>query len=231
MNLNQLRQYVWNQTDTTALDLPSETIDSYLDEAFNRTIAAESAWPFYQQTWELTVAPGDAGVDLPSDVNLPGVLSVVEQPRGALLEYIGSEEAERRFSTQEYGAGPSRYFSIWNNRLRLWPLSRSDEPREVILRGFRKPLTTFSASTGEVDADGRLHRPLAHYAIALAYAREEDEVLERTYMERWQRDVEMARKAIMESIRNRPVVMHGNWPRTRGRIGSYTPSTIIINPP
>lgn len=231
MNLTQLQQYVWAQTDTTALDLPPEIVASYIDEAFNRTIAAESAWPFYQQSWELTVAAGDAGVDLPVDVNLPGVLSVVEKPRGSMLEYIAEEEAERRFSTQEYGAGPSRYFSIWNRHLRLWPLSRSDDDRLVALRGFRKPLTTFDVSTGEVDADPRLHRPLAHYAVALAYAREEDEVLERTYMERWQRDVEIARKAIMEPARNRPVVMHGNWPRSRARSGRYTPSTIIINPP
>ena len=38
----------------------------------------------------------------------------------------------------------------------------------------------------EPDCDIRLHQLLAHYAIALCYAQQEDEVLEDVYMKRWQ---------------------------------------------
>ena len=52
--------------------------------------------------------------------------------------------------------------------------------------------------------------------ISLAYAQQEDDVLEDRYMKRWQQDVEMARSAIMEPARNRPIVMYGNWRQRRG---------------
>ena len=41
-------------------------------------------------------------------------------------------------------------------------------------------------ASAEPDCDVRLHQLLAHYAIALCYAQQEDEVLEDVYMKRWQ---------------------------------------------
>jgi hypothetical protein len=51
---------------------------------------------------------------------------------------------------------------------------------------------------------------LISYAVALAYAQQEDEVLEGTYMNRWQADVEGARRAIMEPRHHRPLVYAGS---------------------
>ena len=52
MNLTQLTEFVWAQTDTSDFDLPAATVASYIDEAFDRTIAGENRWPFYEKTWE-----------------------------------------------------------------------------------------------------------------------------------------------------------------------------------
>lgn len=213
MNLTELQQYVWAQTDTTATDLPGATIAAYLDEAFIRTMSAENRWPFYEQGWELVQQPGSAWVDMPVDMNAPSIMSVLSTRGGGKLTQVNQEEAEERFSGTPSSGGYAVYYSIWAKRLWLWPLAHNSEPVTYIVRGSRTPLTTFDPATGQVDADPRLHRALAHYAIALAYAQQEDDVLEARYMDRWERDVTMVRKAIMDPTGNRPLVMYGNWAR------------------
>jgi hypothetical protein len=223
MNLTELQQYVWAQTDTTSVDLPGNTIAAYLEEAFIRTMSAENRWPFYEQGWELTQEPGTAWIDMPVDMNAPSIMSVMAVDGGGKLTQINQEEAESRFSGSPSSGGPVGYYSVWANRLWLWPLSHNAQPMTYIVRGSRTPLTTFDPATGQVDADPRLHRALAHYAIALAYAQQEDDVLEARYMDRWERDVSIVRQAIMDPTGNRPLVMHGNFPR-RG----YGPSTGVV---
>lgn len=215
MNQLELTQYVWNQTDTVEFDLPATTIHSYIDEAFQRTIAAENRWPSYEKTWIVTVQPGDSWATLDVDVNRPAVVAVTHEQDGYKLEQISEEEGDLRFGSELEQSGGLRpgWFSFWGDRINFWPRSAASEATNFVMRGYRKPLFTY-APTGEVDADPRLHKPLAHYAVALAYAAQEDEVLESTYMGRWQRDVEMARSAIMDTSQNRPIIMNGNFPRT-----------------
>ena len=96
---------------------------------------------------------------------------------GRKIEQISQEERSPGSATRSRRRGTAAYFSVWSNRIFLWP-RRSSHPTPIILRGYRKPLAMFDAPTGQVDADPRLHQPLAHYAMALAYAQQEDEVLE-----------------------------------------------------
>jgi hypothetical protein len=216
MNLNDLQQAVWAQTDTTSVDLSPQTIEGYLDDAFIHTIAAENRWPFYEQGWQLVQAVGVPWLDMPVDMNPPAIMSVMSVTGGPKLQQINQEEAEDRFTTRSASGGSPTYYSLWANKVWLWPMSIQTLPVEFIVRGYRKPLTTFDALSGQVDADPRLHRALAHYATALAYAQQEDDVLEGRYMERWATVVEMVRKALMDPAGNRPLVMHGNFPRRRG---------------
>lgn len=72
MNLTELQNYVWTQTDTTNSDLPANTIEDYLDEAFLRTIAAENIWPYYESQWQLVCAAGQTSMLLADNVNIPG---------------------------------------------------------------------------------------------------------------------------------------------------------------
>jgi len=216
VNLTDIQQYVWAQTDTTDVDLTGATIENYVNEAFIRTIGAENCWPFYEQNWLIPKRQGDAWLEMPIDMNPPAIMSVYALDGGPKLQQINQEEAEDRFTHTASSGGAGGYYSIWANRLWLWPLTVSDLPRDFVVRGYRRPLVTFDPATGEVDADPRLHRALAHYAVALAYAQQEDDVLEGRYMERWQQDVTMARRAIMDPAGHRPLVMNGNFNQRRG---------------
>jgi hypothetical protein len=99
-------------------------------------------------------------------------------------------------------------YSIWGNELFLWPAATYTDPVNYRLRGYRYAPLWLDVNQ-EPDCDPRLHLPLTHYAVALAYAQQEDEVLEATYMARWQADVEMAHRAIMDPVHHRPLTMAG----------------------
>jgi hypothetical protein len=216
MNLIDLQQYVWAQTDTTSVDLSGNTIEAYLDEAFTRTISIENCWPSYEQGWDLAQVVGNWWLDMPIDMNPPAIMSVYPVLGGARLTQVNQEEAEDRFTLSASAGSPPTYYSIWANKINLWPRATNTMPVNYYVRGYRKPLTTFDPVSGEVDADPRLHRCLAHYAIALAYAQQEDDVLEARSMDRWERDAGLARKAIMDPAGHRPLVMYGDFRRRRG---------------
>lgn len=227
--LGELRTYVRVQTETTASELPDATIDRFLREGFNRTIAAETTWPFYEENWVVTQTAGNAYATLPTDV---GIILALKDPsnQNFRLNMLSYEEAEDQYFRGEV-SGTASEFSIWKSIIYFWPSVTFDTDREYQLRGYRTPadwLTGATTST-EPDADSRLHLPLAHYAIALAYAQQEDLELEQQYMRRWQSDVEMARKAIMDPRHQRPVIM---GPQRISRIGAgkYRPSFTITTP-
>lgn len=105
----------------------------------------------------------------------------------------------------------------------LWPAPAQENTYDLVLRGYRQPVWDNAASTIP-DMDPRLHVVLAYYALALAYAKEEDEVMEGIYMARWTRDTTQAAKMILEPNHSRPFVMHGGSP-----IGGF--SRYTVTPP
>ena len=96
------------------------------------------------------------------------------------LVQVSNEQAEDNFSQIATTTIPV-YYTIWGGVLRLSP--DPDTGRTIRLRGYRYPSNWVAGGAGAViDADPRLHILLAHFAIALCYAQQEDEVLEDVYM-------------------------------------------------
>ena len=228
--LSELRNYVHAQTDTLESDLPSATIDRYLQEAFTRTIAAETRWPFYETIWTATQAIGDSFFDMPT--NCSELASVIDTANDRFrLRHIDYEEAEDQYFRVGNITGTASEYSIWGDVVYLWPQITFTAERSYALRGYRDP-TDWIAGVPSVttpDCDERLHFPLCHYAVALAYAQQEDEQLENVYMSRWQRDVEIIRSNIMDPRHHRPLTM---GPQRYSRIGAgrYRPSFTIDVP-
>jgi hypothetical protein len=204
--LSELRAVVRTQTQTDEADLPDQTIDVYLQQAFERTLNGETRWPFYAQAWDLVLTPGEVTMQLAGDVNVPGIMALTDKTNGVRLGMVPQIWAEDRFNAVATGsAGPVMY-SVWGSLVYLWPAPAYTEEHIYHLRGFRQPVEWLTPELSP-DCDWRLHLPLTHYACALAYAQQEDETLEATYMARWQADVELAHRAIMDPIHHRPLVM------------------------
>jgi hypothetical protein len=207
MKLTELRGHVRRQTETLEDELPNDTIDWYLRQAFDRTMAFENQWPFFEKLWTLTLPANKTTITLPGDVNPPGVLSLLDRTSGVQLEMLNFAQAEGWFGGVDPSATYPSYYSIWNGLLYLWPQMSFAESREFRLHGYRKASDWVAQGPeAEPDCDKRLHMPLIHYAIALAYAQQEDDELEDVYMQRWMQDVTRIAAAIMEPVHQKPLI-------------------------
>lgn len=218
--LAELRSKVRSQTQTTDAILTDSEVDSWLQEAFDRTIAAENQWPFYEYTWSLTLTAGSSTIAMPTSpsVEASGIVSLVDSTANARLVMVDHEWAENWYTTNPITVGTAVHYSIWADTIHFWPVTDFADDHTISLRGFRRPSDWIAdGASAEPDCDSRLHLALANYAIALAYIQQEDESLERVYMERWQKDVEMAHGAIMEPGRHRPLTMGPRYITPIGR--------------
>jgi len=226
VNLQQLREYVRVQLDVDEEELPNALLDSYFTEAFLRTISMENRWPFYESRWTVNKVADTATIPLPIDCDAAGIVALIDQTNGYRLMQVGYELAEDNFVGMWSSSSNPMYYSIYGNALTLWPTPPTDFARQFSLRGYRLPQDWVSQGAGsEPDCDVRLHQLLAHYAIALAYAQQEDEVLEDTYMKRWQASYLAAHNAICNPRHHQPLILNGGLPYTP----SYNP--VVWGPP
>jgi len=225
----ELRQVVRTQTQTDPADLPDLTIDVFLQQGYERTLNAEVFWPFFATSWPLTQIAGDNFIELPGNVNEPGITALWDDDHRRRMLMIPQIYAEDHFGGgNTTGSTHPLAFSVWGTRAYLWPGIGYDHDVRYTLRGYRKPVTWLDPN-GSPDCDPRLHLPISHFACALAYAQQEDVQLEATYMVRWQADVELAHANIMEPVHHRPLVMGGSIPR-------YSPEFVptgyvVVTPP
>jgi hypothetical protein len=210
VNLQQLRDAIRTQLDMDEEELPNALLDSYLQEGYTRTIAMENRWPFFETVWPVG-STGTTTIDIPPDCNASQITTLIDDVTGYRLMQVSNEIAEDNFVASATITQPI-YYTIWGSQITLWP-HYSGDPRSFTLRGYRLERNWIGDGAGaEVDADPRLHMLLVHYAIALAYAQQEDEVLEDTYMKRWQSSYLAAHNAICAPRHHRPVIMNGGLP-------------------
>lgn len=225
MDVQALRDFVRLQLDVDEEELPDTLLNVYLQVAFDHTMAFNNRWPRYETNWAITKAIGSDSAPVPADLNLPSVLSIVSVTTPAVvLQIINQENAEQMFiSNAIVATGTPAFVSVWGGAFHLWPRYDTASEYQFTVRGYRQPV--WSNGAGDIpDLDERLHTTLCWYAIALAYAQQEDEVLEGIYMARWENELAQKMKAILETPRNSPLVMGG---------GSqlYGVSGWVINPP
>lgn len=214
MNLQQLREAIRTQLDMDEEELPNALLDGYLQEGYTRTIAMENRWPFFETVWQVG-SIGDTSVAIPTDCNASQIITLIDRTTGNRLMQVANELAEDNFLGGATISQPI-YYTIWGDQITLWP-HYSGAPRDFVLRGYRLEKNWIADGAGaEVDADARLHQLLVHYAIALAYAQQEDEVLEDTYMKRWQSSYLAAHNAICAPRHHRPLIMNGGLPYVPG---------------
>lgn len=224
MNLLELRNYIRTQLDMDEEELPNALLDSYLVEGYQRTIALEPRWPSFEYSWEITKPAADLSITLPPNCEPAGLWSVIDTGRRLRLVQVSNEEAEDNLYSLQTVAQPV-YYTLWGSELRLWPNPSADTA--LALRGYRYPNDWVAGGAGaEPDCDQRLHILLAHYAIALCYAQQEDEVLEDVYMKRWQSGFAAARAAICQPRHHRPLILNGGLP-----FGGAGGNPVVWGPP
>ena len=225
MTLQELRDYIRTQLDMDEEELPNALLDSYLAEGYWRTISQETRWPFFETRWDVAKIDGNRTLQLPDNCDPVGIMALIDVSSGQRLMQIGSEAADDHFVSMN-SAGSPLYFSLEANIVYLYPSSEGGEI-QYRLRGHRYGTDWYNQGAGaSVDADPRLHQLLAHYAIALCYAQQEDEVLEDVYMKRWAGSYQTIHDAICAPRHHRPLVFNVGLP-----LGSMGPSVALNLPP
>ena len=225
MDVNGLRTYVRGHLEVDEEELPNSLLDVDLQDGFERTSSFENRWPRNETVWPASKVLGSQTAVMPPDLLLSSITSVVDQSNGLRLSYITHENALNTYfvGPSSVQTGQSLYYSLWERQLYPWPNPGTDVSIDYVITGYRQPVWSNAASTIP-DVDERLHPAIAYYAMSLAYAAQEDEVLEGVYLARWQRDLSGFAKSILEPARHRPLVLNG---------GSTTPfmSPYVIVPP
>lgn len=202
MKRQQLRDLIRTQTDLDEEDLPDPLVDAHLEEAFYRTAALERRWPMYEHAWDAVTVDGVASFPVAPVETIAELAAVTVA--GDRLTFVDHDWAESAF--YNYAAGSPKYFSVWGSNLYVWPKLDGD----VGLRGWRSPNPSWITDPAlEVDLDVRLHMPLSHYAVSLAYSYQEDPELENLYMNRWGQQVEAVRRDIMQASAYTPIILNG----------------------
>jgi hypothetical protein len=218
VDVGTIRNYVRNHLEVDDEELPDSLLNTYLQDAFERTVALDNRWPRNEALWHVSKVVGADTITLPADVLVPSIISVMSGIQR--LTYITQENVEDLFAqSSAIATGIPIYWSTWARALSLWPNPGRTNTYDLTIRGYRQPVWTNGASDIP-DLDARLHPALAYYAMSLAYAAQEDEILEGVNLARWDRDAQAFMGAIMDPPRHRPLVMNGG-PAVLGGAGYY----------
>lgn len=204
--LQELRDKVRIQTDLDVTDLPDPTLDGFLLEAFQATMAADAKWPFLETTWNVSFPAGAETATLPTGPDIAFIVRA-RSPQGWALLHLAHHIAEDAFAQDTFGGEPE-YYSLWGGTMYLWPIPTDTTSRTVQVRGFRKPTWSGVAAT-EIDGPEELHLAMFHYAVSLAYAQLEDPEQEANYMRRWSQLVDAHRRNIGISQQHTPLILNG----------------------
>lgn len=173
MDLATLRSQVRTTLDTDEEDLPDVLLDMWLEEGFERIVDFDQRWPFYEATWTYDwVAPRASYAIEDVGADIARISSIIADDDRELV-YTGHDTASRQYANANYSTGTPEQWSVYGDRLYLWPTPAGDVSLD--LRGYREP-TPFSALTAGAapDLPTKYHKLLVRWALHMAYERDED---------------------------------------------------------
>lgn len=210
MNKGEIRSTVRTITELDVVDVADATIDLYIKDGYDRIIALERRWPFFETSSTLTAVANQRDYPL-SGIGAGSwaeVVSLVSPSAGTRLELISYDQGEDTFIARNAdAAGRPRYYSEWGDTLQLWP--KPDSAYSFLVRGYRKPNSWHLSDGIEVDADERFHRSLIYYAVAQLYQLQEDVEMAASYRASFEESVRLVQAEVMRGPSHVPLVLSG----------------------
>ena len=223
MNLTQIRSKIREIVDLDIQDVSDTLLNMYIKDGFERIIALERRWPFYQKTFNLNTVEDQRAyaINIVGDGNLREITSVVDtSTTGNRLEYISYDDAESVWVGSYDQSSRPLYFTFWQEQIHFWP--KPDGIYPLVVRGYRKSNDWSASDSTEVDADTRLHQPLVYYGVAQVYQLQEDIELASFYRQSFDEAVRLAAADIMRPPSQRPLAVSDGIPRMSNRLWMYS---------
>ena len=226
MNLLDIRTKVREIVDLDATDVSDTLIQLYVKDGFDRIIALERRWPFYQLSTTLnTVANQRAySVSTIGAGNIREITSIVDTSTiGNRLQWISYDDAEKMWIGNNDSPSRPMYFTLWQEQIHLWP--KPEQVYPLIIRAYRKSTNWHLSNSTEADIDERFHNALVYYAVAQIYQLQEDIELASFYRKSFDEAVMLAHSDVMKPSSNRPLALsdgvpglnHSYWMESLGR--------------
>lgn len=206
MNLTDIRLMVRNISDLDTVDISNAIIDDYVKEGFQRIVALERRWPFYEQTYTFNTVANTRAYTISTIGDIREVVSLVDtSASGNRFTLISYDNAEEIWHGNTDTASRPYFYALWDAQIHLYP--KPDAVYPVTLRSYRNPSYTWLTSTSTaLDIDEWFHVLLAYFVLARIYQRQEDPELSAMYLKSFEEGVVMARRDLMKSSSAQPLL-------------------------
>lgn len=212
MTLQEIRNFVRTHMDLDSTELPDSMLDVFIRDGSKRIERHRNRWPFYESSWTLPTVAGTASyaTDAAPFVTAGNVMRDITEIRTPtlLLQWLGLDDAHRRFPLSNTGTGTPLYFTKYATSLTMHPTPGSALSYTVV--GYREPadwMATGAGATPDMPAD--LHHTLALWALGRSYAQQEDTDLGQFYLEMHQDELERFARSLETMPPSQPLVLNG----------------------
>lgn len=217
LTLGDIRTFVRTHMDLDVEDLPDAVLDIFIREGSKRVEQAESRWPFYETFGVLTTTPGVADYDITTELNDNFDQLVSLTSSDGPLTWVGADQFT--YLALDSGTAIPTHFSQWGQTLSLWPTPNS--AYSLGARYYRLPGDwTAAGAGGTPDLPDQLHNTVAVWALAKAYAQQEDPEMAQLYERQFADELQTFRRRIAETPHPQPLILNGGsrvrrWGRLR----------------
>jgi hypothetical protein len=216
MNKLEIRNAARTITELDVSDVSDATIDLYIKDGYDRIIAMERRWPFFEGSATFVTVAGqrDYPIDTVGGVLWREITSLLNTaPGGERLELISYDKGEQTFIADwDIQVGEPRFWSLWAGNVQLWPTPISAQT--FLVRGYRRPNDWHLSDGTPVDCDERFHRSLIYYAIAQLYQLQEDAEMSSFYRATFEEAVRLVRADVMRVASHVPLILSGGDPNS-----------------
>ena len=136
MNLADVRTMVRDISDLDTVDLPNALLDTFVKEAFQRIVALERRWPFFQETYTVNTVIDQRPYSIAGIGDIREIISIVETTAsGNRFTEIAYDDAEDIWLGNTDVAGRPYFWAVWDAQIHLYP--KPDAVYPLTVRAYR----------------------------------------------------------------------------------------------
>lgn len=222
MLASEIRSFVRTSLDVDVDDIPDSILNVWLSDAVTRIISYFNESPtFLQVEYKFDTIIGQQSYKLDTlatftDVNtgltITQPLQAVDEVRGPNYSLTPRQHRQVRESYRaDAPSGRPQEFSHWGRDLYLWPKPASVET--VYLLGIRSPNWNWVTSNLVPDLPEEFHVLVAHWALARAYAQQDDPEMANFFRGEFAGTLENLAARFKTNATALPMVMNGGGRR------------------
>ena len=224
MQIQEMRVYIRGLLDIDSTDISDDILNRFIGEGYDQVVYSEKRWPFYEVEQTFSTVDGTKDYDLKTNGTIftTGLRDVASlRTEDHVLTYIGRDDGDVVYPLNSGGNGNVWYFSMWAEKVRLYPTPGSGQTIHV--RGYQKP-TAFGVGsvdgTSPSDFPDPFHILFPTYATARAYEQQEDPGMAQQYYSIFARELDNLRARYIDVPTPQPLILN-NRNASRWRSQSY----------